>query len=150
MSSRPFTVTVTAFSVGHLHITYIQLSGSLASCWTMHLSDQCSSSLSYSSSKLLSRTNCYFGSGPIKASFSFTTENISFNKMNISSTQSHTGPVDTKFWQFVHFRTLLHWITGAQPYRFLFRRNQRHRLPGRQCEPVNELDALLIGGRLHT
>ena len=49
-----------------------------------------------------------------KASFSFTKENISFNKLNISSTQSHTGPVDTKFWQFVLFRTLLHWITGAQ------------------------------------
>ena len=114
MSSKPFTVTVTAFSVGHLHITYIQLSGSLASCWTMHLSDQCSSSLSYSSSKVLNRTNCYFGSGPIKASFSFTKENISFNELNISSTQCHTGPVDTKFWQFVLFRTLLHWITGAQ------------------------------------
>ena len=49
-----------------------------------------------------------------KASFSFTKENISFNELNISSAQSHTGPVDTKFWQFVLFRTLLHWITGAQ------------------------------------
>ena len=83
----------------------------------MHLSDQCSSSLSYSSSKVIikkNRTNFYFGSGPIKASFSFTKENISFNELNISSTQFHTGPLDTKFWQFVLFRTLLHWVTGAQ------------------------------------
>ena len=80
----------------------------------MYLSDQCSSSLSCSSSKVLNRTNCYFGFGPVKASFSFTKENISFNELNFSSTHSHTGPVDTKIWQFVLFRTLLYWIIGAQ------------------------------------
>ena len=49
-----------------------------------------------------------------------------------------------------------HWVWGLHGhwspayYRILVRRNQRHRLPGWKREPVNELDALLIGGRCNT
>ena len=58
-------------------------------------------------SKMLNRTKCSFGSGPDKAIFSFTGENMSSKEINILSTHAPSGPVEAKFWQFVIFSTLL-------------------------------------------
>ena len=53
--------------------------------------------------------------------------------------------VDVRYWVWGRHG---HWSPAY--YLILFRRNQRHRLPGRPCEPVNEFNALLIGGRCNT
>ena len=51
--------------------------------------------------KVLNWTNCYFGSGPVKAILSSTWKDISFNEMHISSARSQSGSVEAEIWQFV-------------------------------------------------
>ena len=68
-------------------------------------------------SKMLNRTNCYFGSGPVKKIFSFTKGEISLSEINISSTHTQFGPVEAKIWQFVLFSILLYLHVEPQAYR---------------------------------